>query len=267
MAHAGCRVPETRQIATRLAFSGTACAATAVRPLPCWRGLIRLSLSFQQGHRPLSSGFWQQTHWRRSSAVGLLGLALLGAGCQSTPKHRAEKVHPAPSSANRQAPADRSETPERPRPRKAATPRPRAESRPPARPTADPGKATPAAPSEASTRADLPSPAVAAPPPAPQTTRPSQVVSQHLLQEGEQLRQKGQWQEAADRFEQAQKLNSNSPQSYARLSEIALRQNRPAEAERQARMGLLVARTEAQKQGFYRLIRLAQTAQKAPPRR
>lgn len=103
--------------------------------------------------------------------------------------------------------------------------------------------------------------------PVARSPRPSQVISQHLLQEGEQLRQKGQLQEATDRFERAQRLNSKNPQSYARLSEIALRQQRPAEAERQARMGLLLAQTEAQKQGFAKLIRLAQAAQKTAPHR
>jgi predicted Zn-dependent protease len=91
--------------------------------------------------------------------------------------------------------------------------------------------------------------------------RPTQAVTQELLKEAENLRQQGKLEAAAQTYRQAQNLNGSHTQSYARLSEIALKKGNPREAERQARMGLAQAKSGAQKKAFWTLIALSLDAQ------
>lgn len=91
--------------------------------------------------------------------------------------------------------------------------------------------------------------------------RPTQAVTQELLKEAEQLRQQGKLEAAAQAYRQAQNINGAHTQSYARLSEIALKKGNPREAERQARMGLAQAKTAAQRRAFWTLIGLSLDAQ------
>jgi|JI10StandDraft_1071094.scaffolds.fasta_scaffold03340_21 outer membrane biosynthesis protein TonB len=91
--------------------------------------------------------------------------------------------------------------------------------------------------------------------------RPTQAVTQELLKEAETLRQQGKLDAAANTYRQAQNINGAHTQSYARLSEIALKKGNPREAERQARMGLAQAKTAAQRRAFWTLIALSLDAQ------
>lgn len=91
--------------------------------------------------------------------------------------------------------------------------------------------------------------------------RPTQAVTQELLKEAETLRQQGKLDAAANTYRQAQNINGAHTQSYARLSEIALKKGNPREAERQARMGLAQAKTGSQKKAFWTLIALSLDAQ------
>ncbi len=91
--------------------------------------------------------------------------------------------------------------------------------------------------------------------------RPTQTITHELLKEADQLRQKGKLDAAAETYRQAQNINGAQTQSYARLSEIALKKGNPREAERQARMGLAQAKTNTQKKAFWTLTALALDAQ------